>query len=373
MPSGPQPLALVITGLEPGGAERALTQLAVRLDREKFQPIVFSLQPAPSEAKSALVKQLTAAGVPVEFLNARSRWQFASTVWQLSRRLKELRPAIVQSFLFHANVVTALAGKLSGTKVVAGIRVADPSRSRHRAERWIAPLVKKFVCVSQSVDDFSATTARLPRAKLCVIPNGVDVLKFAHAKPADAAALGLPADKRYLISIGRLGKQKGFDWLLPLLPRIFAERPDHDLLLVGDGPERKALVQQATELGIAGRVHFLGWQPRVAELLKLADLLLLPSRWEGMPNVLLEAMAARLPVVSTAVEGAEEILGPLAEWQMTPLFDASIFQNQVLAMTAAGSPAADVGELNFQRVSQHFSLAVMASAYEELYCQIINS
>jgi glycosyltransferase involved in cell wall biosynthesis len=370
MQSGPQPLALVITGLEPGGAERALTQLAVRINREKFQPIVFSLQPAPSKAKSALVEQLTAAAIPVEFLNARSKWQFASAVWQLSRRLKKLRPAIVQSFLFHANVVTALAGKVSGTKVVAGIRVADPSRSRHRAERWIAPLVKRFVCVSQSVADFSATTARLPRKKLCVIPNGVDVAKFSHAQPADAAAFGLPADRRYLISIGRLDKQKGFDWLLPLLPRIFAEQPGHDLLLVGDGPERKALEQQATELGIAGRVHFLGWQPRVAELLKLADLLLLPSRWEGMPNVLLEAMAARLPVVSTAVEGAEEILGPLAKWQMTRLSDATAFQERTLA---ASAPPSELGELNYQRVSQHFSLAVMASAYEELYCQIINS
>jgi len=373
MQSGPQPIALVITGLEPGGAERALMQLALRIDRAKFLPTVFSLQPRPIAEKCELVDQLVAAEVPVEFLDARSKWQFAALVWQLAGRLQTLRPALVQSFLFHANVVAALAGKLSGVKVIAGIRVADPSRARQRSERCMAPLVRRFVCVSQSVADFSATTARLPREKLCVIPNGVDVARFRDAKPADATALGLPAMQRYFIAIGRLDRQKGFDWLLPLLPRIFAERPGHDLLLVGDGPERRPLLQQAMELGIARRVHFLGWQPNVAGLLKLADLLLLPSRWEGMPNVLLEAMAAGLPVVSTTVEGAAEILGPLAEGQLVPSQNGDSFQRQVLALTAASGRSSEFGRLNQQRVSQHFSLAVMAKAYEALYCQIINS
>ncbi|WP_254509180.1 glycosyltransferase [Anatilimnocola floriformis] len=374
MQSGPQPLALVITELEPGGAERAFTQLALRIDRAKFLPHVFSLQPRPREEKCDLVNQLAAADVPVEFLNARSKWQFASAVWKLSRRLRTLRPAIAQSFLFHANVVTALAGKLAGVKVVAGIRVADPSRARQRAERWwIEPLVQKFVCVSQSVADFSANTARLPRAKLCVVPNGVDVAKFADAAPADAAALGLPSQQRFFICIGRLDKQKGFDWLLPLLPRIFAERPSHDLLIVGDGPERTSLQQQAGELGIANRVHFLGWQPQVAGLLKLADVLLLPSRWEGMPNVLLEAMAAGLPVVSTNVEGAAEILGPLAEKQLTQQNDAAAFQNATLALASEPTAASRLGELNQQRVREQFSLALLASAYETIYSQIIHS
>lgn len=373
MPSVPQPLALVITGLEPGGAERALTQLALRIDRNQFLPVVFSLQPRPQPDKCVLVDELTAAGVVVVFLNARSKWQFAYAVWRLAFHLKKLQPAIVQSFLFHANVVAAYAGKWSGVKVVAGIRVADPSRARLRAERWIAPLVQKFVCVSESVADFSATTAGLPRDKLCVIPNGVDVAKFRDAKPADRAALGLPSDRRFLIAVGRLDPQKGQDWLLPLLPRIFAERPQYDLLLVGDGPARERLQAQATTLQMQSRIHFLGWQSQVPRLLKLADVLLLPSRWEGMPNVLLEAMAAGLPVVTTAVEGAAEILGPLAEQQLTPLHDGFALQERVLAMTASASAREGLGKQNQERVCQHFSLAVMASAYEELYCQIINS
>ncbi len=371
--SSPRPLALVITGLEPGGAERALTQLALRIDREKFQPAVFVLRSRPMGSQAELVKQLEAADISVEFLNAKYKWQFPAAVWQLSRRFRALKPAIVQSFLFHANVVAAAAAKLSGVPVVAGVRVAEPLRNRQRVERWISPLVKRFVCVSHSVAHFCERTCRMPREKLVIIPNGVDLAKFRDAMPADRAALGLPADRRLMICIGRLDHQKGHDWLLPLLPKIFQERPEYDLVLVGDGPLRQHLQAHAVQLGIASRVYFVGWRPQVPQLLKLADLLLLPSRWEGMPNVLLEAMAAGLPVVATQVEGTAEILGPLAADQLVPPNEAAAFTRQVLALTATNSPRLALGRANQQRASEHFSLAVMATAYEELYCQLMNS
>ena len=369
----PRPLVLVITGLEPGGAERALTQLALRLDRSLFAPTVISLRPRPTGLQAELVELLEAANIYVEFLNARSKWQFPFAVGKLSRRLKTLQPALMQSFLFHANVVAALAGKLQGIPVVAGVRVADPSRARQRAERWLAPWIKRFVCVSRSVAEFCAQSGKWPAEKLVVIPNGVDVERFRNAAVADPAALGLKTDRRFLISVGRLDRQKGFDWLFPQLPRIFAAQPEYDLLLVGEGPERARLQAQATALGIQTRVHFLGWQANVPRLLKLADFLLLPSRWEGMPNVLLEAMAAGLPVVTTEVEGAAEILGPLAADQMVPVNDAAAFSDRVLAFASSPELRQVTGIVNQERVERHFSLAVMATAYEDLYGRIINS
>lgn len=374
MPDGsPRRLALVITGLAPGGAERALTHLALRINRDRFLPTVISLQPRPTGQQAVLVDLLEQNQVPVDFLNASSKWQFPAAVWQLSSRLKVLRPAIVQSFLFHANVVAALAGRLRGVPVVAGVRVADPSRARQRVEHWLAPWFQNFVCVSQSVADFCAQTAHLPREKLLVIPNGVDVSRFRDAQPADGSALGLPAGRQFLISIGRLDQQKGFDWLLPQLPRIFAAQPNLDLLIVGEGPERGRLQAQAAELNIRNRIHFLGWRADVPPLLKLADLLLLPSRWEGMPNVLLEAMAAGLPVVSTPVEGAAEILGALAPAQLSLAQDAASFTDLVLAFASSPELRQTTGQANQQRVAEHFSLAVMATAYEALYGRIINS
>jgi glycosyltransferase involved in cell wall biosynthesis len=366
-------LALVITELNPGGAERALTNLALHIDRNKFQPVVFSLQGRPPEGKDELVRQLESAQIPVEFLNARSKWQFPQAVLQLKQRLTALRIDLVQSFLFHANVVSASAGKLAGVKVVAGIRVADPSHQRQRMERWLAPVIERYVCVSQSVADFCEQTARLPREKLVVIPNGVDIARFRASVPANLATLNLPPNRRWLIAVGRLDKQKGYDWLMPLLPAVFAAQPTCDLLLIGDGPEREKLTQQAVTLKISDRLHFAGWQPNVPELLKSAEVLLLPSRYEGMPNVVLEAMAAGLPVVATRVEGMAEILGPLAEGQLTPLADGPAFQATLLALLASPARRCELGNANQVEVTEHYSLAMLATAYERLYASLINS
>ncbi|QDU28317.1 Putative glycosyltransferase EpsF [Anatilimnocola aggregata] len=369
----PRVIVLVITELDPGGAERAFTHLALRLDKSQWQPVVISLRARPTAANSILVDQLETAGIQVEFLNARHKWQFPWAIWCLRRRLRELRPAIVQSFLFHANVVSALAGRLAGTKVVAGVRVADPSRSRQRLERWLSPLIAKFVCVSQSVADFCEQSAGIAREKLQVIPNGVDVDRFANATSADRTTLGMPADRRLMIAIGRLEKQKGHDWLLPILARVFSELPAHDLLLVGDGTERTRLEQQAVQLGIRQRVHFLGRRTDVPELLRAAELMVLSSRWEGMPNVLLEAMAAGLPVVTTRVEGADEILGPLAARQCVAKGDSPSFERAVLALACEPELAAALGRANQSRVTARFSLAVMTQAYEQLYMRLTKS
>jgi len=369
----PRTIVLVITQLDPGGAERALAQLALRLDRQKFRPIVISLRARPVVGRAFLVETLEAAGIPVEFLNARHKWELPRAVWRLRRRLRAVRPVAVQSFLFHANVVAALAGKWAGVPVVAGVRVADPIRSRQRAERWLAPLISRFVCVSQSVADFCEQTAGIAREKLVVIPNGVDVEKFAHAQPVDRAALPVPAGRRLLIAIGRLEKQKGHDWLLPVLARAFPQLPEHDLLLVGDGPEQARLQQQAGELGIASRVHFLGWRGDIPALLRAAELLLLPSRWEGMPNVLLEAMAAGLPVLTTRVEGTTEILGPLAPEQSVPAGDAAAFERALVSLASDAARSVDLGQQNRARVLASFSLAFSVQAYEQIYMELMKS
>ncbi len=103
--------------------------------------------------------------------------------------------------------------------------------------------------------------------------------------------------------------------MLTAAPHFLRLLPHHDLLLVGDGPEAAKLRQLADQSGVSERIHFCGWQPQVREILLASDLLVLPSRWEGMPNVLLEAMGAGRPVVCTQAQGVQEVLGPLAESQ----------------------------------------------------------
>ena len=373
----PPVVALLITQLDPGGAERALTKLALGLDRQRFTPLVISIRPRPRGDQALLVEQLEQAGVRVEFLNARSKLQFPLALIRLRGILRSSGARLVQSFLFHANVLAALGAKWAGIPAVAGVRVADPSRSRQIAEGLLAGLFARYVCVSQSVANFCQQKYGVPAEKITVIPNGVDVAAIDAARPVDLTSLGIASDRRLWISVGRLDKQKGHDWLLPILQRVFAQLPQHDLLLVGDGPEREALQWQARDLGLASRIHFLGWRSDVPALLKASELFLLPSRWEGMPNalleILLEAMAAGLPVVGTLVEGVAEILGPLPDEQGVFPGLASGFEEKLLSLAASASSRSSLGRANQDRVLQEFSLASAVQAYEQIYITLMKS
>ena len=146
-PDSPIRLALCITELEVGGAERCLMELATRLDRAKFLPVVYSLGPRPTGEQAALVQRLEAAGVPVHFLNGRTRLAAPIVLWKLIRLLRSQNPQIVQSFLFHANLLGTLAAHLAGAPyMVTGIRVAERRRAWHlRWANWTGRLPEPAV------------------------------------------------------------------------------------------------------------------------------------------------------------------------------------------------------------------------------------
>ena len=369
LPSLPIRIAFVITELEVGGAERCLVNLATGLDRERFDPIVYSLDSRPARDRESLVLRLEQASIPVRFIGVTSSWQVLLAIRRLGRLLAEQQPHIVQTFLFHANVVGTLAAvrRRPRPRIVNGIRVADPSRRRQRLERWMSRQAARIVCVSQSVADFCSGQGRMAREKLVVIPNGVNVDQYPAASAADMTQFGVPTDRQVVVFVGRLHAQKGVDWMLRVAPRLLTQLPTHDLLLVGDGPERKTLQGLAAKLGIADRVHFAGWRPDVPQILAASSMLVLPSRWEGMPNVVLEAMATGLPVVSTRAAGVEELLGSLADCQTVTINDADDFVATALRLAQNPSKAQEIGHQNRQRATERFSLAAMIAAYERLY------
>jgi glycosyltransferase involved in cell wall biosynthesis len=358
----------VITELEFGGAERCLANLVTGIDRSRFDPIVCALKPRPSAGEDLLVQQIEAANIPVHFLNLRSPASLIFGVRKLKALLRQHEAAVVQTFLFHANTIGAFAAKSAGVaRVFSGIRVADPTRWRMTLERFALCRVDQVVCVSQSVADFAVAKGGFPRAKLLVIPNGIELGNISTETPIDRTQFGIATGRKVLLCVGRLHEQKGFDWLLQLAPDLFRRLPDHDLVIIGEGPERNSLNELAVRLNIQSRVHLVGWRPEVPQWMRAAELLLLPSRWEGMPNVLIEAMGSGLPVVATSVEGVEEVLGPLATGQMVPFGDDAAFIDSVCKIVVDSTQRAKLGAENRTRIRAEFSLRAMISKYEELY------
>ena len=373
------PLALCITDLEVGGAERIFTELALGLSETEFAPHVFVLSRRPRAPDAQLAERLEAAGIPVEFLGARQVWHFPSIVKRLRRYFLALRPAIVQSFLWHANCSAALAAKRAGVKhALTGIRVAERRvRGHHWLARRLANLAEYHVCVSQSVAEFSTAVGRLPPERLVVIPNGIDAARYP-AKPAPLPELGLEPSRKLALAIGRLEPQKRFDELLAAAPDLFQQEPNCQIAIVGAGPSRARLEAMREQLGANARyVHLLGRRDDAARILAAADVLALTSRWEGMPNVVLEAMASGKPVVAADVEGVRELLGMSSQAALgaqpqvyTPGRPAEL-ASKLAALLADTTLAAQLGAANRQRAAEHFALAAMIERYAALYRAIL--
>ena len=370
----PARICLATTELALGGAEKCLANLACGLPSGHFSVRVLSLAPLPEPPKDALRTQLQDAGIPLDTLNLTSVRQLISGTRRFREYLDEHEIDLLQTFLYHANVLGSLAKKKAPDLIqVSGIRVADPSGWRQLLERRAKKRWDHTVCVSQDVAAFASDRLRLTQTQLSVIPNGINADHYHNIQSDRNTILGTTSEKRWLLTIGRLEGQKGLDWLLALAPTLLEQCPQYDLILVGDGSQRTRLQQQARQTGIADRLHFLGWRPDIPQILNASDMLLLPSRWEGMPNVLLEAMASSLPVVARAVHGVEEILGAHGELQIVRDDSPSAFVERVTQLVADPDRREVLGRQNHDQILAGFTLPQMVQQYGSLYRQLLQA
>lgn len=364
----PTRIAFCITELDAGGAERILTQLVLGLDRAEWQPEVWSLGPA-----GYYVESLTSAGIPVHCLDAVHAWDAPRILWKLRSDWKRFQPALLQTFLFHANVFGRIAGWMAGVPhVVSGIRVADRrSRFYSRVDRWTNRLVDRNVCVSQGVADYCIHECGFAPDKITVIPNGVDAQRFVQAAAINWTELGLPDDAQVLLSIGRLEEQKGIDTLIDAFREIASRFPRAHLVQVGEGPDRVNLHARIVSSALAERVRLVGRRTDVPQLLAGATAFVLASRWEGMPNVVLEAMAAGLPVIATQVEGTAELLSEGETGWLVPTNDPHALAARIEAVLSDLDAARARGCAAQTSVKNHFTVDAMVARYATLYRQLL--
>jgi len=241
----------------------------------------------------------------------------------LRRAIAGSAPETVISFTDRMNVLTLLACRPLGLDTVISERI-DPSRYEiGRAWSWLRrrvyPSARALVVQTERVRRQMVDVMR--GRPIYVIPNAVEARPAVAAAPFPAAE---PARGRWIVAMGRLAPQKGFDLLIDAFSRVAGRHPAWSLKILGEGPDRSALEQLIDVKGLAGRVVLAGWEPDPGSVLRQGELFVLSSRFEGFPNALLEAMACGLPAVSfDCPSGPAEIIRDQIDGILVPPEDVA--------------------------------------------------
>lgn len=362
-------LVHVIPNLGTGGAERMLLNLLCALDRSRFDTSVVSLFPA---AGSPIEAELERGGVRVRYLSKRPGPD-PRCAMALRRTLRELRPDVVHTHRYVLSYVLPsliLRGSACVHTVhnLAEREIPAPHRIAYRLayRLGVAP-----VAISTEVArSFEVVYGRPPAA---LIPIGVPVATIASPgvdRKTWRAAEAVPEGTVVFLCVARFAPQKNLQLLIDAFARAAAVLPTSMLLLAGDGPLRAAVQDRASGLGVRDRVRFLGERRDVPALLGASDVFVLSSDWEGTPVSIMEAMAAGLPVVATAVGGVPELVRPGVTGRLVSPKDAGSLGDAMLELGSDASLRRAMGHAASRIAREALDVGVMASAYENLYRKV---
>lgn len=364
----PDRLAYVIGELGKGGAEYQLYELLRGLDRTRFEPAVFVL--SDGGYWSDRIRELD---VPVHPIARRGSADVMRVV-RLRRALKAHAPDVLHTVLWSANTYGRLAAVGLGVPfvVTAERNVIARPRWQVALERGLDPLTDLYLVNSASVTENLVEREGLPLAKVRVIHNGIDLARlppFELDRSAARARAGLPDGRRFVAQVGRLAPQKDYPTFLTAAAQVARAVADVDFLVVGEGGLRAELEALARTLGIAERVHFLGLRHDVPALLGGVDVLALTSIYEGLPNVVIEGMAAGAVAVATDVGGADELIVPGETGVLVQPRDPTDVARAIVDLLGDDARRQRFAVAARRRIEASFSFEAMVRATEAVYVE----
>ena len=361
-------IAFVIPTLDQSGAERQLALLAGGLPQEQYEVHVIALNRGGHYAD-----MLRAQGINVHVLGKRFRFDVL-TWWRLRQLLRDLKPNIIQSYIFAANSYVRLPGICpSACRIVISERCVDSWKSFWQLglDRRLAGRLDAMTANSQSVADFYRREVGIPSDQLHVIPNGIPEAPN-HSAGRLKDELDLAEDCDVVGFIGRLAPQKNLRdlvWAFHLIKQA-APRPVV-LVLIGAGPLRESLAKFLTDLGTRDLVHFLGHRDDAAELLQDFNVFCLPSAFEGMSNSLMEAMSCGVPSVVSDIAPNVELVQHEASGLTFPVGEAPELAKAVIRLLNDSELSQRLGSTAQRTITENHSVQSLVQRHCQLYAALL--
>lgn len=315
----------VIAALGGGGMERVFLTVLRNLDRRRFRPQLILFEPG------GVLTPLIPPDVPVSIVGRRGPWDFGRIAVQVAGQLRRTRPDAVLSFEHYGNCATLLAAKLAGqgrvyvserTHLSRWIQQLRFTHLRRWLVRGLYPTATGVIAVSEAVRTDLHQAFAVPLEHITVIPNPVDAEVLRARARESLEHPWWPASVPVIVAAGRLGPEKDYPMLLQAVAALRRRRPVR-LVILGEGPEHARLAALVHKLGITESVALAGFDLNPYRWMARASVFVLTSQYEGLPNVLLEAMALGIPVVSTHYNApaAHELIDPEVSGLLVPCGD----------------------------------------------------
>jgi glycosyltransferase involved in cell wall biosynthesis len=353
-----------------GGNVTSINDLVIGLDKERFRPFFIYL--SDFGVDESVHKQ----GNLYFLSNRKNPGQFNPVVlWRLVRILRDEKVDIVHCHRHKQVIYGAMASCFSPHPVVLA-HIHGLNRTRSLSRKVINFLafkkVRKLVAVSKTVgEDVLKTNWKLSAAKVCVLENSVDYERFANVQVSREeirAELGLSMHSFVFGTVGRLAPTKGLPYLIEAFSKIKTQIPSAHLIFLGDGSLKPELEKQAGEMQCKDSIHFLGYRTNIEVLLRGIDVFVLSSIAEGMPRVILEAMAARVPCIATKVGGIPDIINDESIGLLVPPKDSvALSQAMIRIAKMPGNELDTLIRKAQDRIRRFYSHKTVSEKLRKLY------
>jgi glycosyltransferase involved in cell wall biosynthesis len=353
-----------------GGADQQILTLARAMRARGHQVRIVALAPL-----GPMGLEGRREGLDIESLELRRSPGDLPRIFRLARTIREWRPDVLHSHMVHANLLARALRPLARVPALVSTihSINDGGRLRMTAYRLTNHLVDRFTIISHLAAERYVAIGAVPAARLEVVPNAVDTVRFRPLPDARRSLRGELAmgDEFVWLAVGRFEEAKDYPTMIAAMAAHAVSRPGSRLLLVGKGSLQADVEALVRRHGLGDRVRFLGVRRDVPELMSAADGYLLSSAWEGMPVVLLEAAAAALPIVATRVGGVSEVVEDATTGFLAPPRDPAALARAMerLEVLDRGERVA-MGSRGRELVERSYSTDSIMGRWERIYSEL---